>query len=185
MKIIGWIREGDRAACGGLVIEGDQRCNSHGRPYAYEGARLVCTKKCTISEGFTRRTLTNGRRAVIHGTKTSGGCPLISTLNDIDGVGNETGTPVATIFFQNGRGEWIGACAPTPGQPPFDEQAHLAAAPIEGVPYFIETRDGRKFQGRTGPGGLLPRVETYGEDDYMLLWGDEALARMTGEPQNA
>jgi hypothetical protein len=37
------------------------------------------------------------------------------------------------------------------------------------VPYFIETRDGRKFQGRTGTGGLLPRIDTYGEDDYTLL----------------
>lgn len=184
MRIIGWIREGDRAACGGQVVEGDQLCRSRGRPYSFQGAKLACAKKCTIAEGFMRRTLTNRRYAVIHGMKTSGGCPLISTLNDMDGVGNETGSPVPTTFFQNSDGAWVGACRPAAGEPPFDEQAKLEAAPIEGVPYFIETRDGRTFSGRTGPDGLLPRVDTFGEDDYTILWGDDALAKMPSEPTN-
>jgi hypothetical protein len=52
------------------------------------------------------------------------------------------------------------------------------APPIEGVPYFIETMDGRTFSGRVGADGLLPRIDTYGEDEYKVLWGDEALAKM-------
>lgn len=60
----------------------------------------------------------------------------------------------------------------------YDEQPRLVAPQIEGVPYFIETTDGRTFSGRAGPGGMLPRIETAAEDSYTVLWGDEALAKM-------
>jgi uncharacterized Zn-binding protein involved in type VI secretion len=60
----------------------------------------------------------------------------------------------------------------------YDEQPRLLAPPIEGVPYFIETTDGRTFSGRAGPGGLLPRIDTPGEDEYTVLWGDEALTKI-------
>ncbi|WP_175001202.1 hypothetical protein [Duganella vulcania] len=33
MNIIGWIREGDQAACGGKVAEGLTTCTGHGVPY--------------------------------------------------------------------------------------------------------------------------------------------------------
>lgn len=62
----------------------------------------------------------------------------------------------------------------------YDEQPRLVAPPIDGVPYFIETRDGRKFSGRAGPDGLLPRVSTEGEAEYHVYWGDEALHRAQG-----
>jgi uncharacterized Zn-binding protein involved in type VI secretion len=60
----------------------------------------------------------------------------------------------------------------------YDEQPHLLAPPIEGLPYHIETKDGRKVSGRTGPGGLLPRIATENEGDYAVYWGDEALSKM-------
>jgi len=184
--LVGWIREGDQAACDGLVIEGDQLCTSHGRPYAFEGARLICRKNCVIAEGYARRRLTNGRNAVLHGMKTSGGCPLLSSLNNLDGVGNDTGMPIPAGFFLNPDGRWTGAPPmPAPGESPYDEQAQLQAAQAEGMPYFVETKDGRKYAGRVGADGLLPRVETCGEDEYTVLWGDEALARMVLEPANA
>lgn len=64
--------------------------------------------------------------------------------------------------------------------PVYDEQPQLITPPIEGVPYFIETLDGRTFSGRAGPGGLLPRVTTEGEGEYHVYWGDEALYRTQG-----
>jgi uncharacterized Zn-binding protein involved in type VI secretion len=88
MEIIGWIREFDEASCGGVVSEGDQTFRSMGIPYAFEGARMACPAHCVIVEGYAHSTLTNRRSRVIHGMKTSGGCPLISTLNDRDGVRN-------------------------------------------------------------------------------------------------
>ena len=62
----------------------------------------------------------------------------------------------------------------------FDEQAQLVAPPIEGVPYFIELEDGRTFSGRIGADGLLPRIETQKEEELIVYWGDEALAKMEG-----
>lgn len=112
MKIIGWIREGDKASCGGTVVEGDQTCTSHGRAYSFQGARMACRKNCVIADGFIRSTLTNGRSQVIHGMVTSGGCPLQSTLNDIDGVGNEGGEEIHPAFAPDEDGGWKGIYPP-------------------------------------------------------------------------
>lgn len=59
----------------------------------------------------------------------------------------------------------------------YDERPRLVAPLIAGIPYHIETADGRVFSGRTGADGLLPRVATEGEGEYHVYWGDEALAR--------
>jgi len=173
MKIIGWIRQGDKAACGGTVIEGDHTSSCYGRPLSYTGAHMACRKNCVIVEGHPLASM-DGRTLVLHGHRTSNGCPLISTVNDVAGWGNEGGDPVAAEFFQNADGHW----APKVADGQYDEQPHLVAPPIAGVPYYIETMDGRTFSGRTGADGLLPRIDTYGEDEYTVHWGDEALAKM-------
>lgn len=92
MECLRWIREGDRAACDGMVIEGDPSSAIHGRPYAFEGARLICRKKCVIAEGVAHRTLTHGRKAVLHGMKTSGGCPLLSSLDNHEEASDQSTT---------------------------------------------------------------------------------------------
>jgi uncharacterized Zn-binding protein involved in type VI secretion len=180
MEIIGWIRERDKAACGGIVVEGDQTCISHGRAYAFQGARVACPRNCVIADGYAFSTLTNGRSQVIHGMVTSGGCPLYSTLNDVDGVGNERGDAIAERHFLNADGHWEPLKAPGPLDATYDERPYLIAPPVEGVPYYIETMDGRTFSGQIGADGLLPRVDTYGEDEYKVYWGDDALAKMEG-----
>ena len=108
MRIIGWIREGDQAACGELVTEGDPCSISDGRSLAFEGARMGCTNGCVIAEGYSPDKLFNGRSPVLHGMRTSGGCPLLSTLNDIDGVGNDRSEEVPIRFVRNKAGEWTG-----------------------------------------------------------------------------
>lgn len=108
MKIIGWIRQGDKSACGGKVADGLNTCTGRGVPYSFQGARMACSKNCVIIEGFSRSTLSNGRSRVIHGMMTSGGCPLSSTLNDIDGVDNESGEAIPLSFTQDHNGEWVG-----------------------------------------------------------------------------
>jgi hypothetical protein len=65
---------------------------------------------------------------------------------------------------------------------PYDEQPQLVAPPIEGMPYYVETMDGRTFHGHLGADGLLPRIDTLNEDEYSVYWGDEALAKMDGNP---
>lgn len=83
-------------------------------------------------------------------------------------MGNESGEPIAEKQFQNADGRWVAIQQPRKEQPPFDEQVKLVAPPIEGVPYHIETMDGRTFSGRAGAEGLLPRTATYGEDEYTV-----------------
>lgn len=178
MKIIGWIRYGDKAACGGTVIEGDQTCLSHGRAYAFQGARMACRKNCIIAHGFPRSTLTNGRPQVIHGMKTSAGCPLQSTLNDIDGIGNASGETVAEKYYLNAEGDWAPLKEPERCAVPYDEQPKLDAPTIDGLPWYVQTMDGRTFSGRTGPDGRLPRIHTHGEDEYVVYWGDDALIKI-------
>jgi uncharacterized Zn-binding protein involved in type VI secretion len=112
MKIIGWIREGDKAACGGTVVEGDPNCTGEGVAYSFQGARIACRKNCVIAGGFTSFTLTNGRAKVIHGMLTSSGCPLLSTLNGRDGVGNDGGEEIHPAFALDGNGGWKGIYPP-------------------------------------------------------------------------
>lgn len=112
MEIIGWIRYGDKAACGGTVIEASPDEISYGKAYTFKGARMACRKNCVIAEGFPHAILSNGRSQVIHGMVTSGGCPLQSTLNDIDGVGNESGEEIYPAFVPDEDGGWKGIYPP-------------------------------------------------------------------------
>jgi hypothetical protein len=139
---------------------------------------MACSKNCVIIEAYSHSTLSNGRCQVIHGMRTSGGCPLYSTLNDIDGVGNGSGEVIAEKHFVNADGQWVPIKEIGPDEVPYDERLQLLAPPIDGVPYYIETLDGRTFSGRAGADGLLPRIDTLGEDEYNVLWGDETLAKM-------
>ena len=90
MTDAGFVRVGDKTGCGGTVLEGDDTCISHGRAYAFQGARVSCRKRCVIAEGDMRHILANGRPRVVHGMKTSGGCICESTLTGIDGAGHDT-----------------------------------------------------------------------------------------------
>ena len=129
MNIIGWIREGDKAACGGKVVEGLNTCTGRGIPYSFQGARMACRNNCVIVEGFSRATLANGRSRVIHGMRTSGGCPLHSTLNDIDGVSNESGEAIPLRFTQDHNGEW----AAEGKTEALEATAQIAAATSSGI----------------------------------------------------
>lgn len=71
--------------------------------------------------------------------------------------------------------------APTREEALYDEQTHLASKHLEGVPYYIETADGRVLSGRVPTSGLLPRIDTQSEETYTVFWGDEALAKQAGE----
>lgn len=102
--------------------------------------------------------------------------------NDLDGVSN-CSSPVPTSFFLNADGRWIGA-APALDKHPYDEQVLLRHRRVEGLPYHIETMDGRVFSGRIGPDGLMPRVGTFCENEYTVLCGDDALAKLQEERAN-
>jgi uncharacterized Zn-binding protein involved in type VI secretion len=166
MEIIGWIREGDKAACGGTVVEGDQFTISDGRAYTFEGARMACPKNCVIAEGYAFSTLTNGRSQVIHGMKTSGGCPLISTLNDCDGVGNERGEDVPIRFVLGEAGEWVGKT-----NEGYDQHFVLTdektGAPVSDR-YYRMTIKGKIIEGKSDAAGRTQKVAADDPSEVMI-----------------
>ncbi|WP_429501205.1 PAAR domain-containing protein (plasmid) [Robbsia andropogonis] len=64
----------------------------------------------------------------------------------------------------------------------FDEQVKATEYKAEGLPYYIETEDGRVSFGRLDASGILPRIYTGDEPGtYTVYWGDDALAKHYGE----
>jgi uncharacterized Zn-binding protein involved in type VI secretion len=88
--IRGWIRLQDKATCGGTVAACSPYDLSDGIGYAFQGARMSCGGSCTISDGYSSSLLSNGKAQVLDGQRTSAGCTLISTLNGVDGVADDT-----------------------------------------------------------------------------------------------
>jgi uncharacterized Zn-binding protein involved in type VI secretion len=165
MKILGWIREDDKAACGGTVIEGLQNSISNGRAMSYEGAMMACRKNCRIGEAHPAHTLSNGRHQPHHGHRTMPGmCPLMSTLNDIHGRGNETGKHVPAEFVEH-DGEWIEAN--------YDEQFQLrdeVGNTLSEMPYTIKLSN-QLIQGVTDQEGKTGRYKTDGAQKIELHIG--------------
>ncbi len=167
MSIIGWIREGDKAACGGTVAEGLNTCTGLGVPYTFQGARMACRNNCVIVEGYSRATLANGCSRVIHGMRTSGGCPVYSTLNDLDGVGNESGDAIPLGFIQDHNGQWIGNAAGVSSsvRQAYDEQFLLLGGDgraLAGTYYTAKLTSGELVHGETDDEGKTLRFYTTG-----------------------
>jgi uncharacterized Zn-binding protein involved in type VI secretion len=108
MNIVGWIRVGDQTACGGTVAEGEPTFTHEGLAFSFQGAKMACIKNCVIAEGFAGAILSNSRCRVLHGMKTSGGCPLLSSLNARDGVSKASSEAPPVRFVQDDSGEWAG-----------------------------------------------------------------------------
>lgn len=153
MKIIGWIRYGDKAACGGTVVEGHSATNSYGRKLSYCGARMACKKHCVIVEAHGHFTLPNRQPVPHHGHRTSGGCPLLSTLNDIHGLRNESAEHVPASFMEH-QGVWV--------EKKFDLFFHVKHDKTDkdmgNMPYKITLDDGREFKGVTDNNGHTEKV---------------------------
>lgn len=64
----------------------------------------------------------------------------------------------------------------------FSERVIATNEATEGLPYYIETADGRVHFGHLDASGKLPRIHTGDEaNDYTVYWGDDALAKQHGE----
>ncbi len=191
------IRKGDSTSHGGTVLEGSPSDICMGQPIAYIGHKVHCPKcrgDFPIVEGVMTATF-YGKGVAVAGMKTSCGATLIAS-QFTDTVDWSSGASNAAK--QSGAALAAAAAATklAPGALPprvsddkvaahdsadkFDEQPQLQDDAIKGVPYLIETKDGRKLSGRANSDGTLPRIETYEADEYMVYWGDEALAKMDG-----
>lgn len=64
----------------------------------------------------------------------------------------------------------------------FDERVRATREVTEGLPYYVETSDGRMHFGRLDSSGKLPRIHTGDEaSDYTVYWGDDALSKQNRE----
>ncbi len=176
MKIVGWIRKGDMAACGGMVADGLDACKSRGLPYSFQGALMICRNSCEIVEGYLRARLPNGRSRVIHGMTTSSGCPLLSSLNNIDGVGNTNNAVIPTGFILNYQGLWVGneAGVSSSLRLSFDEQFLLidgAGTPLADTYYTAKLSSGELVHGETDAAGKTQRFYTVNTDRIEIYLG--------------
>jgi len=85
---------------------------------------------------------------------TSNGCPLQSSLNDIDGVGNESGKQIPPAFARSPHGDWMAIV------PPDQEHGHAydeyfivvdeqTGAPVRDRAYRMTLDTGETIAGRT------------------------------------
>ncbi|WP_321955322.1 PAAR domain-containing protein [Paraburkholderia bannensis] len=167
MKIRGWIREGDRAACGATVAQGDSTFSSHGQHVAFDGAPMSCMKNCHVVAGANNSTLPSGQRKAVHGDATSAGCPLISTLNDQHGIGAGDDA-VATSFFQDADGNW------QPGK--YDDRYILLSfgnTPLVNTAYAIERESGAVEHGITDAQGHTHLLAQTLESENVRIYVEE------------
>lgn len=191
------IRKGDSTSHGGTVLEGAPSDICMGQPISFIGHKVHCPKcrgDFPIVEGVMTSTF-YGKGVAVAGMKTSCGATLIAS-QFTDTVEWSSGTSDASAAKQSSAAIAAAATQLAPGALPpraaddkiaasytadkFDEQPQLQDDAIKGVPYLIETKDGRKLSGRANSNGTLPRIETYDADEYTVYWGDEALAKMDG-----
>jgi uncharacterized Zn-binding protein involved in type VI secretion len=186
MNIIGWIREGDAAACGGSVKLGHPTFTSHGKALAHHGSPMACMKSCVVAAGEHHFTLPDGLPQALHGDKTSGGCPLISTLNGIHGTSNASGEPLATAYFQPAAlaaASLVPEVAPAPSadQPwvpgQYDDRYVLLGAsdgkPLADTVYAIEREDGSIEHGTTDADGHTHLLKQTLEVEHVRIYLEE------------
>lgn len=166
---------GDKTDHGGEVIEASGVTDTHGRCIARIGDKVQCPKKghgtTEIVDGDPTFVI-DGKGAAYHGCRTSCGAILISSQCPLEfGGGSASGS----------AGSVTAAAAVAQGSSlKFDHDAQAQLVSAAGMPWFIKARDGRTLSGVVGEDGLLPRVDSYSEDEFEVFWGDEALAMKAG-----
>jgi uncharacterized Zn-binding protein involved in type VI secretion len=153
MKILGWIRVGDRAACGGIVTEGYDKISYDGIAYSHQDAKINCSQACVIVEAASFYRLPNGKAVPYHGHRTSGGCPLHSTINDLCGYATDDAEGVPTQYVSDGCGGWKPCSHDSPFDLSFQIRNARTGQPMSNMSYRIELDDGRSVVGCTDATG--------------------------------
>lgn len=153
MRILGWIRLGDKAACGATVAEGYDHTRLDGVPYSFQGARMNCAQQCVIAEAIDFFALPNGRKVPHHGHRTSAGCPLHSTANDRCGYGVSPSHHIPAQYIPDGKGGWLPCSHDLPYDISFVVTDERTRQPIPNMPYLIVLENGRTTEGRTDSAG--------------------------------
>ncbi|WP_325780674.1 PAAR domain-containing protein [Acinetobacter vivianii] len=160
---------------GGIVQESDNTYLINGIPVHLEGMKHFCPK-CQImvstqssSKGFL---MSSNRTIIMAGDKATCGATYLPNQSLVvrdAGVGSSTHSSSVLSNFLNTSSPQV-----------FDEQVAAEFSFAEGMPYLIETTEGKIYQGTIGSDGRLPRIETEGHASYKLYLGEEALTKRGG-----
>lgn len=155
---------------GGIVQEADNRFLIEGIPVHLEGMKHFCplckttTTAISAGRGFLN---VQGRTIIMAGDLSTCGAQFLPQQSLV--VRSSGGTSnVSSIKEQSSA---------LSNEAVFDEQIIAEFGFSEGMPYFIETSNGKTYEGTIGSDGKLPRVETEVEETYQLYLGDEALIK--------
>lgn len=150
-----------------------------GNPVAFIGGKAFCNVCKTFGliskSGGLHRNTNCGREIALDGDVLNCQCPtkpriVAKTQRIARHEDHADGSGVSAFATPNSAADTTAVR--------FDEQVQLALVDsFDGYPFAIEMADGRTFNGRIGADGQLPRMLT-GEraEDYIIHWGDEALA---------
>lgn len=187
-----FVRDGDTTTTGGRVdakpqqwpvMYGDQHAAFEGDPVWCPACKSHGATKCVPP--YRPSTGPDGRQKNLEGDLCLCRCPspprLIARINNV-----RAGFSFVEVSSMPGAGAWLAFAGHTIMSSservgPYNEQTRLNGQGAEGMPYHIETADGRMLSGKVDANGLLPRIETIGDVEYAVYWGDEALARSAGE----
>ena len=178
------IVQGDATTASGVVTGAtDHRFANMGKPLAMEGDAVWCpacrTEGRIVCTGPRRPGLMYGRRPALSGDLCHCRCtPSPRLIHSMTNMCHElTQEEVIAQGFA-----WHPAVQDFVGEAgTYDEQVGLSlagrGASLAGLPYRIETSDGRVFTGALDADGALPRIATENWGSYRIYWGDDALAR--------
>ncbi|PKF35507.1 PAAR domain-containing protein [Acinetobacter proteolyticus] len=161
---------------GGIVQEAESSFLVEGIPVHLEGMRHFCPKcKAMVSAQSSGRGFLQaaGRTIIMAGDKATCGAsymPNQSLVLRADGTGSgasDSSSAVSNFINSN--------------SPVFDEQSVAEFHFAEGMLYFIETQEGKTFNGVIGTDGKLPRVTTEGQGSYQLFLGEAAIEKSQGD----
>ena len=176
--------QGDKTTSNGVVVgANDARITQMGVPLALEGDAVWCpackTRGHILCVGPRHSNSFHGRKDALDGDLCICQCePPPRLIHSMTGMSHVLTHEelIAQGFAQhpvqsNFKGE----------AGDYDEAVLLSsygqAASLAGLPFFIETTDGRRFSGRLDAAGMMPRIATESLGNYEIFWGDDALAR--------
>lgn len=176
--------QGDKTTSNGVVVGAtDARMTQMGIPLALEGDAVWCPACKTTGHilciGPHHNNSFHGRKDALDGDLCICRCnPPPRLLHSMTGMSH--------VFTHDELVAQGFAKHPVQSNFPgetgsYDEAVQLSylgqSGSLAGLPFFIETADGRRFSGKLDGAGMMPRIATESLGAYEIFWGDDALAR--------
>jgi len=159
---------GDRTSHGGVVIEGSQASDTHGKAIARVGDRVTCPKKghggTTVITSGDPTFILDGNPVARHGDMTACGAILLSSqvATFADPGTAAQGTDSSSALAGLVRPATQNA-SQSPSQPALYDQHFLVSdqvtgKPLAGIPYRLTLETGEAVEGVTNSNGLTETV---------------------------